>query len=360
MNKPFANVSFKDLSRVAAYLGNKLCSEYDKQFPNKYCLDCFANDEDARPTVAFVIWKILSELKEFGELKTHPSDLLGRAIYLMRHYEYSHRYYPNVMDWLVRAFARRFSHFEDLPRKELKCAFDPWKVYCFSDVPTIKRSDRAARKITVKNIPELEKIGKAFVCEEWADEFTEIAGFGGIIVDRWREIIMIPFSTKSEAVLFITQLADMLNARGESDCPEMAQFIRDIVAQVPVENMRMKLECEAAEQAEREEKERKIRSNGTHVYVLDFGNGLVKIGISNNVRSRIAQAKTFGQITVKFAVTEKGFDYGKACGIENDCHHFFKGKGVTKEVFRVPYDEAKARLEKHAPVIEFNEQERET
>lgn len=74
----------------------------------------------------------------------------------------------------------------------------------------------------------------------------------------------------------------------------------------------------------------------------------------------IATAKTFGQITVKFAVTENGFEVDKACKIESDCHRFFRKNSVSKEVFRVPYDEAKARLEKYASVIEFNELEGDT
>lgn len=358
MANPFANVSFKDLSRVAAYLGDELCSEYDKQFPNKYQrnFDC---DVSARTTLSFVIWKVLCELKEFGELKTHPKDLLRRAVYLMRHYEYRD-YNHFTLEWLCRAFTRQFSHFEDLPpKKDFPICWIPWKFYGFYDVQEIKTSDQATRRIFVTECSTLKSFGNFFVCEEYPVEFTKIAGLGGIIVDKWRCVTMIPFESRDEAALFIVQLADLLNTDDapdyEPDNPFAAQYIRDVVAQAPVEQMQVELERKAAEEAQQAEKERQIMLHGTHVYILDFGNGLVKIGISNNVRSRISQAKTFGQITVKFAVTEKGFSLDKALRIESDCHYFFRDKRVTKEVFRVPYEDAKAYLESHALVLEFDE-----
>lgn len=341
---PLADVSFKDLSRVAAYLGNGIYRE--SGYSETY------HEETVRATLMFAIYKVLCELKEFGQLKSHPDSLIQRSAAVMQAYHY--RGHPHMLDWLCRAFARQFGNFDGLPPIEQKTWWRDWEFYGYSGEPTIKYDERAAHKIFINRATTLKNFGKWVVCECYPAKFTEIAGLGGMIVSKWEVVEVIPFNSYNEAVLFITQLAELLDTGDEVEFPAATQFIRDVVAQAPVEKMQMALEREAAERAEREKKERIINSSGTNVYVLDFGNGLIKIGVSCNVRSRISQANTFGQITVRFAVTQKHFSYGEACKIEHACHDFFKDKRVTKEVFRVPYDEAKAKLETYSPVIEFD------
>ena len=362
MNNPFANVSFKDLSRAAVYLSGKIIKA------NRECSGWW-NRGSEHLTLSLAVWKMLCELKEFREVLTRPEDLIQMAAYNMRAYEC--RRYPRFLEILCRSVARQFADFDGLASKSFEHSWDDhWKFYSYSN---IKTSDRAARKIFVAEDSRLEEFGNVFVCEEWAAESTEIAGIGGCIVDKWEVAKVIPFNSHDEAVLFVAQLADLLNTGGEPDCPAAAQFIRDTVAQAPVEQMRMELERKAAEQAKREEEERRRKEfeqqaaiarakreesirQGVHVYVLDLGNGTVKIGISNNVRSRIAQAQTFGLKVVRFAVTQQGFKESQALKIESACHKYFKDKSVTKEVFNIPYDEAKAHLQTYAPIIEPDEQ----
>lgn len=69
---PFANVSFKDLSRIAVYLSDKIIKSQQE------CCDWWSEGSE-HLTLSLAVWKMLCELKEFGELRTRPEDLIWQA-----------------------------------------------------------------------------------------------------------------------------------------------------------------------------------------------------------------------------------------------------------------------------------------
>lgn len=336
MNK----VAGVELSRTAVLLGERICAEYNREHVKRIADALFETEKMA---LALFIWKSLCKLKECGQMQIHPEDWSQCVLWNFRNYEY--RGYPFALDLLMRAFARQIGDFDNLPRKTFYPAVGHtlWRFYNTGERSNVAQFDGWCRHFFIRNVPALKEFGDWFVGEYWYEEDSE----------QHREVIVVPFKTQEEAEFFLLQLADSLNSTNESGCHLAAQFIHDVVAQAPVEEMKIKLEQEAAREAERREKERMIASHGTHVYILDFGNGLIKIGVSRNVRNRIAAARTFGQATARYAVTKEGFEFSAACDIESKCHNLFKDKSVSKEVFRVTYAKAKTYLETLAPIVEL-------
>ena len=231
-----------------------------------------------------------------------------------------------------------------------------------------KPGEYSGREFFIEEAPHyLKKFGKYIVCERYYDY-----GVNGVCHELM-EARIVPFNDCGAANMFILQLIDSLNYDDESDWSWSRKFVREVVAQAPVEQMlieeekerirreeQRKIEQAKAEKARREaekrahqaEKERKAAERaklerglreGFRVYIFGFEHDIIKIGMSNNVIKRKSEVQG-GLAVVKICCTDK-LTSGDARHFEKLCHEHFddrRKKNVSgREYFEhVPYDEA--------------------
>lgn len=364
------NMTGYDINRVSVYLSRFICiginEEYYKIYERLYNLVSFEQ------TLSLVVCKVLWELKEFGLLQTHPDDLLARCATNTR--DFQKRGFGYGLDFLCRAFARQFGDFANIPKREYEYNRDTicfgsglWRIEGSSTNTIAQQYSYAPHIFFIKEYPPLKKFGNFFLWEQWGTDFVDHAGLGRIVVETKREPV-VPFDSCGEAELFMLQLVDLLNS-GEKDpvCPAATQFIRDVLEQAPVEQMRMEEERQAAERAQREEAERRRKEaeqqaaiarakreeamrDGVHVYIFELDNGTVKIGISNNIMRRVKEVQGAVKVT-KIAYSRASFKEWQAREIERDCHNHFRDKRKMNEYFYVTFNEAKTYLQNITDVL---------
>lgn len=361
------SMSGRDINRIALFLTTELCNGAKDVFRHTY--DFHAHSAE-RMSLALAVWQTLWELKEFGQMQTHPEYLIQHAASNMRDYQY--RDYSHVLIWLCRAFARQFGDCDNMPQTKFveyprSINAQKWWLYAYDAEGYAQQSDRAAHSLFIKRIPELERFGNFFLCESYPSDYTEVDGLG-ILVHERKDLNVVPFDSYDEAQLFLAQLVDLLNS-GEKDpvCPAATQFVRDVLEQAPVEQMRMEEERQAAERAKREEAERRRKEaeqqaaiarakreeamrDGVHVYIFQLDNDTVKIGISNNIMRRVKEVEGAVKVT-KIAYSRAGFKEWQAREIERDCHNHFRDKRKMNEYFFAPFDEAKEYLQTLTPIL---------
>lgn len=101
-----------------------------------------------------------------------------------------------------------------------------------------------------------------------------------------------------------------------------------------------------------EEQRRFERAHNKHVYAFDMGNGTVKIGISTDVgKRRAAVSSSSGLEISRWCYTDTFPDY-RAYGIESECHKFFAPRRTRGEFFKIPYEEARDKLQTYGKIFE--------
>ena len=364
------NMTGHDINRVSLYLSRFICIGIDEEYYNVY--ERLYNLTSFEQTLSLAICKVLWELKEFGQMQTYPDCLIAHCATNIR--DCQKRGFGYGLDFLFRAFARQFGDFANIPKREYEYNHD---MICFGDglwriegngrETIAQQYDYAPHIFFIKEYPPLKKFGNFFLWEQWTTDFVDHAGLGRIAVKTKMEPV-VPFVSCGEAELFLIQLVDLLNS-GEKDpvCPAATQFVRDVLEQAPVEQMRMEEERQAAERAKREEAERRRKEaeqqaviarakreeamrDGVHVYIFQLDNGTVKIGISNNIMRRVKQVEGAVKVT-KIAYSRAGFKEWQAREIERDCHNHFRDKRKMNEYFFVPFDEAKEYLQTLTPIL---------
>lgn len=388
-----AQIEGDDINRLALLVANQIAEDY-RPFTHHVSDTRFDFFDSETMVLALFIQHVLWEIKEHGQIKTHPEDLLHRVACNFRDYEY--RNYPIKFTWLCRAFVKQIADAENLSCFERR-GFDfsgaCWNMYGANSAAT---SDYSGRRFVVKQIYSHDEFDNKkdflgwYVCEE-LHGLAEYEITPGKIDREWIDKLyaVVPFSNRKEAEFFLVQLVDLLNTgKGLDDCDDYicqaaAQLVRDTLAQAPVEETLMREEAEAKARAEQLEKERiqrernerkaqklaarkererqaveRIRSDprmngGDHVYIIEFeplsaSKDFIKIGHSVDVFKRMPDVN--GGVDVLRSCCTAAMTIKQTNKIENQCHEHFAGRrkigsnmGKT-EYFYVPYDEACAYL----------------
>ena len=92
-------------------------------------------------------------------------------------------------------------------------------------------------------------------------------------------------------------------------------------------------------------------STKKRVYINALDNGTVKIGVSNNVKSRQKSIIGNGGVFILRYCYTNMLPVAEAMLIEQKCHVHFKERCKVGEFFYVTYDEAKAYLQTLAHVV---------
>lgn len=370
--KSLDTVSPIELSRAALFLANKIIAEYNETKPLTEIWKYDELDCDEKAVVKLFIWRTLCELKEFGQLKTHPEDLIRRCAANLRAYEY--RGYHVRLKCLGRAFTNLFTDFQKLPRKEWFYNFDDWKLYTTDshEGNTAKMSDYGARCFYVEEVPCYKDIGEYVVSERYPSTNRN----GMVLMTDFQYAHVVPFKTLDEANFFISQLVDLLNNGEQRYCSESAdcndsevvsQFVRNVITQVPFEKMRMAKEEAVARQREEERirrieeeksraKEQKkalhekmLSERGTRVYIFEMENHTVKFGMSDNIKRRLMEIRGHSGMQIIRGCCTENLDAPRT--IESTCHkHFDEKRRYKTEFFDITFEEAIAYLKTLAPV----------
>ena len=340
------NMTGLDINRVSLYLSHFICIGIDVEYYNVY--ERLYNLTSFEQTLSLAVWKALWELKEFGQMQTHPDCLIAHCATNIR--DCQKRGFGYGLDFLFRAFARQFGDFANIPKREYEYNHDMicfgsglWRIEGNGLETIAQQYDYAPHIFFIKEYPPLKKFGNFFLWEQWTTDFVDHAGLGRIAVETKMKPV-VPFDSCGEAELFLIQLVDLLNS-GEKDpvCPAATQFVRDVLEQAPVEQMLIEQERQAA-------KRKAEMRNGVHIYIFQLDNGTIKIGISNNIMRRVKQIEGAVKVT-KIAYSRAGFKEWQAREIERDCHNHFRDKRKMNEYFFVPFDEAKEYLQNITPIL---------
>ncbi len=121
-----------------------------------------------------------------------------------------------------------------------------------------------------------------------------------------------------------------------SDCPEVWVPLKYKAEEVDENQLRII--------REREETRRILSPDRRCVYVAEFENGRVKIGVSYHIKNRLSQLKcSSGMDIVQYFESEYVQD-AEAFKIESAMHKFFAKKRTFGEFFDIDFEEAKKKL----------------
>ena len=405
LNIVLQHVEGKDIADLALNMAQEIALEFNANWKayQKYWHNDFTWTETC--TLALTFRNILWEIKEYGELRTHPESLLSHATAQMR--DYKCRGYSFYLTLFVRAFARQLCEFNNLPRREFGPSNDPcghWYIY---DSGMAARNDYSARQFQVESVYSHDEFGETkdflgyYVCESLYG-FFDCSGEDDIHpdyvqLDEFYKVV--PFDSKGKAKFFVACLVELLNdgygrkneegwyevdyAKDDYIHQAAAQLIRETLAQAPVEETRIREEEEAKARAERLEKERIQREKAerkaaerakiftkmctdSHVYIFHFDTGFTKFGKGNNVFARANKIKEGAPISIiKWACTEPIHE-SQALKFERQCKKHFADKNIQKlyperkynttENFEISFEEAVEYLKSLTPIGYISEE----
>lgn len=163
-----------------------------------------------------------------------------------------------------------------------------------------------------------------------------------------KDVAVLAFSSWEEAEDFLRVLAWVLNAPSQISFTEILST--DLMETIKHANPE-ELYALAAKEQEELQANLNTERGGTHVYILQMDNGTVKIGMSANIRNRIAAIISHSGLEVLKWCCTGGFPTVEARYIELNCHNFFHDKRKRGEFFKIDYEEAKKFLQGYAPII---------
>lgn len=365
-----------DINRLALLSAIEIVKGYGKEHGHHCNWKTYFDWGEYCP-LALAIRNILWEIKEYGQLKTRPEDLMDYAARNFRSYEY--RLYPSYLTWCCRAFARQFADFTHLPNREFEPNKSPtWRIH-ETALPSAKQSDYSARTLMVERVFSHDEFGNQkkllgyYLCEKIYGIFE----YGTSDGKPDREFInnfytVVPFDDAEEASFFLAQLVELLNTGKKTHweafqvtiTPEddyihqaAAQLIRNTIAQAPVEEILIREEQEAKARAEQLERERIAREeveriakkqaeriaksgNGFHCYIFQLSNNTIKIGFSNNVMRRAATIIGHSGLDIpKIAFSQNSYE-DEARRLEKRCHEHFAPFRIRGEFFSATFEDA--------------------
>lgn len=209
------------------------------------------------------------------------------------------------------------------------------------------------RQFEITKVPIRDNLGKAtreiahyLISESWTSlEQPEFWG-RGFCLRHDKRITALSFSTREQADSFLELLVWVLNAPVSVSLEEI---ISPSLVAISLNNNLEVIQNIVAKEQEASVNETKLY--GTKVYIFEFNNNTIKIGISNNVINRATHIKSNSGLNIlKWCCTE-GFDQRKARDIEFACHTFFNNSKTQGEFFATSYETAKEYLQTLAPIV---------
>ena len=158
------------------------------------------------------------------------------------------------------------------------------------------------------------------------------------------------FMTYQDAAIFIAELCMKFNSPMQRRLMEAAEHL---VTDITKEHKKAVKQMEVEQRQKQIEEQRRFEQlHSKHVYAFDLSNGTVKIGVSNDVgRRRVDISNSSGLEIPRWCYTEALKDK-RAYEIESACHKFFAPRRTRGEFFKIPYEEARDKLQTYGKIFE--------
>ena len=157
------------------------------------------------------------------------------------------------------------------------------------------------------------------------------------------------FPTEYEARLFIADLVMKINSSWCSSLEKATNDITDEMAKIYVSEQKL---------VDKEIDDRELGGKGEElkkeyrqrVYIMNFVDGINKIGVSSNIETRAkTKEKESGRIVNKICATDF-LPSSQAYAIESSCHYALSEYRTAGEFFNCSYEQAQAVLKCHSPI----------
>ena len=197
------------------------------------------------------------------------------------------------------------------------------------------------------------------VVEEWNTSHSQGNTFG------WNYF---SFDSYEDAFIFVLRLLNKLNNAEQNALLQAGEHLATDITKsykkVKLSSYRLLEKFPQSKTLTKDRKKLATPSSGKyykpcepgykHIYAFDMGNGVVKIGISQNIEER---RKTVighsGSLVARYAYTVP-FRESDASRIENELHNHFAPYNTVREFFKVPYNEVLKALETYSPLTRLH------